>query len=807
VRPGRLSAGTFLLLGAAVLGLAACGRNTPAPQEAVHTDGTTLQERANPNLESLADLSLETLRSRTYRATLQPELNLALSASGPAYRNHFSRDGSDPYDSYVVSYESDGNRVYARIDLPARAAPASGYPVLIFVHGWIGREAAPGFDFMYTPESLYSRYIDAFVDAGFVVLSPALRGHGTVNGVPAGGIGFLDAWDNASYLSPVFYAVDVLNLLEGIQSLETVDWTAWGHAEPVRIDIGRINITGQSQGADAVLTALAVSGEGSAVRNTLARGSLWSGCFGPRLEQAAIYGPMAATLEAFVSGDGSWTGSAAGVDGHVNPNFVFGWPPDWIGTVDTASPEWTWQPGTWSVPTVAEVLQTRHAEMYRVINEQIGDIGDATFTLVTDAGGRVSVMHDPRILSAMQAIDAYDHPEWLSEPLHLHHSDQDYYSIPRWNVDLASRINALGNHAANYLYPRNTHSLLASRHRWFSPGETVSGLPYMIQRDLALFGGADPAGVTRQADEPLSIGAIRRYAAAVRNEFQTEFERIPLDGMARRVVSFRADGLKQYALVLEPAGQPPASGWPVLLLNHGHHPNPPDYGRIADGSTDRPGDYYREVPPAFARHGFLVVMPDFRGHNDSEGVGYAHGLLESYWYTRDAIAAFRALGSLPSADTTNVFMWGHSMGGSVTLRALLALGDEVRGASIWSSSSAGLWDKAANYAIRPNSGEQSATDYRESLVAQIGALPFDFDPAQADPTEFLQELRTPLNLHHATGDPVTPYAWSDSVAAAMSDLNRSATLYTYPSNDHLLVGSELIQAIDRDAALFKRHMQ
>ncbi len=92
----------------------------------------------------------------------------------------------------------------------------------------------------------------------------------------------------------------------------------------------------------------------------------------------------------------------------------------------------------------------------------------------------------------MQAIDAYRHEEFLSEPLHLHHSDQDYYSIPRWNADLAARINAAGGHAADYLYPRNTHSLLVSEHHWFSPGEVVAGLPYMIQRDLALFSGTDP---------------------------------------------------------------------------------------------------------------------------------------------------------------------------------------------------------------------------------------------------------------------------------------------------------------------------
>lgn len=807
MRPARIRAHRIALILAATVLAAACQPDAPPEPKAGAIDRSVDDRWEDSQLDSLADLSLEALRARGYGSTLHLELNLGQSEFGPAYHDRFSGE-SPPYDTYVASYDSDGLRVYTRIDVPAQAPPPGGYPVLIFVHGWRGREAAPGFDFMYRPDSVSARYIDAFVDAGFLVLSPALRGHGTVNGIAADGIEFLDAWDNASYLSPLFYAIDVLNLLEGAQALAELDWHGWGRSGPITIDPGRINIAGHSQGGDAVLTALAVSGpgstgSGSTVRNRLAAGSLWSGCFGPRLEQLAIYGPMAATLEAFMSGDGTWTGTDVGRDGQVNPNFVFGWPPDWIGTTDPESPEWTWQADTWPVPTVAEVLQNRAAEMYGAINSGVGDLGDAAFEIVTDDGGRASVRHDPRIERAMRAIDAYRHAELLEEPLHLHHSDQDYYSIPRWNDELAGRIRGHGGHASAYAYPRNTHSLLVSERPWFSPGEVVAGLPLMIERDLALFRGADPAGVDRTAGELLSIDAIRRYAANLSNEFAPKFDREPLDGVLRRVVSFRADGLQQYALVLTPAGPPPDNGWPVVLMNHGHHPNPPDYGRTADGGTDRPGDYYRGIPLAFAQGGYLVVVPDFRGHNESEGGNYTRGLLEPYWYTRDAIAAFRALDSLPGADTSNVFMWGHSMGGAVTLRALLALGAEVRAASIWSAAAAELEDKARNQVKRTGTPD----DDRADLAAEIAALPFAFDPARADPGGYLDQLQVPLSIHHATADPVTPYAWSEAAQGELQRLGRPATLYSYPSENHLFAGEELSLAIERDLGFFSQRLQ
>ena len=75
-----------------------------------------------------------------------------------------------------------------------------------------------------------------------------------------------------------------------------------------------------------------------------------------------------------------------------------------------------------------------------------------------------------------------------------------------------------------------------------------------------------------------------------------------------------------WTLVLRPSGDVPSGGWPLVMYNHGFHPNPPFYGkRTNDGVDDRPGDYYRGLPQAYARAGYTVVVPDYRGHNVSEG--------------------------------------------------------------------------------------------------------------------------------------------------------------------------------------------
>jgi dienelactone hydrolase len=468
--------------------LNSCNRQPDSVPEASSTNAVFYQKWADTNLDSLADLSIEALRKRHYESVIEIEARLDNGDKGPAYTQHFSSDGSAVYNSYLASYMSDGNRIYSRLDVPATPPPENGYPIMVFVHGWVGIDDAPGFDFGYKADSLYSRYIDAFVDAGYLVLTPGWRGHGTVNGIPAEGIEFMQTWDNGSYISPIFYAIDVLNLVDGLQSIEQINWADWGiqSDRAPRTNLNNIHVNGHSQGGDVALTVMAVSGEGSSLDNTVQSGSLWSGCFGTRFAQASIYGPMAMTLEAFMSGDGTWTGSATGQDGSINPNFIFAWPPDWIGTLDTNSPEWTWQADTWKRDSVAEPLRIKFSQMYDAVNQNVANIDNAEFSIETEKSGKFIVKHDPRIKNAMYQVSAYNFEEFLTEPIFFHHSDQDYYSIPGWNAELSARINTAGGNAVDYNYPGNTHSLTVSKHEWFSRNGTIEGLGIMIKRDLDL---------------------------------------------------------------------------------------------------------------------------------------------------------------------------------------------------------------------------------------------------------------------------------------------------------------------------------
>ncbi len=275
------------------------------------------------------------------------------------------------------------------------------------------------------------------------------------------------------------------------------------------------------------------------------------------------------------------------------------------------------------------------------------------------------------------------------------------------------------------------------------------------------------------------------------------------------LVSYRSSGLTVHAMVATPKSPPPPRGFPILVANHGTHPDPPRYGFTADGVDSRPGDYYRQVPELYARSGFLVVMPDYRGHNTSEGLQYARGFLASAYYTEDVLALLSGLAGIDHADLQNVFMWGHSLGGEVTLRALLA-SDRVKGASLWSSVGGEIWDQAYHYSRYRNREALDGSGVEKSSVAQlkqdIANLGEAYDWMTREPLRYLRHLRTPIILHHAIADTGAKYEWSERLAKELYVTGLPYRFHTYPGTDHFFQGQMREQAVERDVEFFRSLM-
>jgi alpha-beta hydrolase superfamily lysophospholipase len=383
-------------------------------------------------IDSLERLSLISLRERDFAATFTLEEKIGSTSGGSAYA---SRYGAPFYDTHLMSYRSDGLRVYARVDVPPNivAAPTSGRPVIVLAHGYVGLEGAPGYRFEYVAGDSYSDLIDRYVKEGYVVVTPGFRGHGTVKGVPAEGIEWLRAYDNGSFLSPVFYAIDILHALQAVKSLEV-------QLPGLKIDTARLYLTSHSQGGDAALTALAVSSS-PRVALKFSAASLWASCVAGRLEQSAYYGAMEASADAL-----------------TNPAY-FNVMPSW----------WT---SSMYYGTIADGLLRNQTEMYNTVRNYVADRANADPTA-----------HP--VDAAMARIDSTRYPMFINAPLAMHYSDRDYYSSPKWNEAVVRDVNSAGGMATQYVYPGNSHSFTLDP--GWSPAGSVRGREIAIERTQQMF--------------------------------------------------------------------------------------------------------------------------------------------------------------------------------------------------------------------------------------------------------------------------------------------------------------------------------
>ena len=264
----------------------------------------------------------------------------------------------------------------------------------------------------------------------------------------------------------------------------------------------------------------------------------------------------------------------------------------------------------------------------------------------------------------------------------------------------------------------------------------------------------------------------------------------------RYLVSYRSEGLKIYALMTVPQGEKPATGWPAIVFNHGYIP-PEVY---------RPTERYIAYVDGFARNGYIVFRPDYRGHADSEGEPIsAYGAPD---YTIDVLNALASVRQHADVDPERLGMWGHSLGGFITLRAMVMAGD-IKAGVIWAGVVASYPDILEGWRSRrpPTTVPQRARRWRDDLAAEFGTP--DENPAfwaSISANSYVSDLSGPIQLHHGTSDADVPLAFSELFNQEILDAGGSVEFYTYAGDDHNLSGY-FSTAMQRSIDFFDTHVK
>lgn len=237
---------------------------------------------------------------------------------------------------------------------------------------------------------------------------------------------------------------------------------------------------------------------------------------------------------------------------------------------------------------------------------------------------------------------------------------------------------------------------------------------------------------------------------------------------------YLSEGLKIYALLTIPNAEPPAGGFPAIVFNHGYIP--PNVYR----TTERYIRYVDEL----AKSGYVVFRIDYRGHDASQGD--ATGAYGHPGYQIDVMNAISSIQKQPQVNPKKIGLWGHSMGGYLTLRAMV-ISKDVKAGVIWAGVIASYPDLLYNWRRTgptpvPNS---HGVNWRSSWVNEFGAP--EENPAfwnSVSATSYLGDLSGALQLHHGDADEDVPYEFSIRLAELARAQNEPVELYLYEGDNH-----------------------
>lgn len=313
-----------------------------------------------------------------------------------------------------------------------------------------------------------------------------------------------------------------------------------------------------------------------------------------------------------------------------------------------------------------------------------------------------------------------------------------------------------------------------------------------------------PTPSTEELIYPYTIEGLRQH------DFQSGDIRIvetltETDKYTAYLIDYPSDGLTITGVMQIPKGEGP---FPVIVMNHGFYAR--SVYTSGDG-TDRSSAF-------LAEHGYITLASDYRSWGGSD-VG------ESLFYSGlaiDVINLLNAIPSIPQADVSRVGMWGHSMGGGVTMKVLAILGGRgldtpsatnasgysttVRAAVLYSSVSADHADVIARWGngclgdiaageqlFGCNSSDVVPLDLPNSLLNAFHNAPSDSELMKSvSPIYHLDSITAPIQIHYGSKDGLvysgTPTEWSIKLNQALLDAGKDVQLFRYEGEGHSFVG-------------------
>lgn len=260
-----------------------------------------------------------------------------------------------------------------------------------------------------------------------------------------------------------------------------------------------------------------------------------------------------------------------------------------------------------------------------------------------------------------------------------------------------------------------------------------------------------------------------------------------LPNFTRYLIAYPSDGLTIYGFMNVPNTAGP---FPVIIAIHGYV-DPAIYGTL---------DYTTRYADALADAGYLVLHPNLRNYRPSDDdpgenlfrIGYAIDVLNLIEIVQTEGGA---PGSLAQADPDRMGLWGHSMGGGISIR-VLTISPHIDAAVLYGSMSANEVENHQKI-VEWSGGSSGYTELSTppDIMATIA------------PQNYLDRITAIVSIHHGENDTQVPLEWSFNLCRELQTLEKLVECYIYDEQPHTFRGSGDQLFIERILAFYEAWLQ
>jgi dipeptidyl aminopeptidase/acylaminoacyl peptidase len=152
-------------------------------------------------------------------------------------------------------------------------------------------------------------------------------------------------------------------------------------------------------------------------------------------------------------------------------------------------------------------------------------------------------------------------------------------------------------------------------------------------------------------------------------------------------------------------------------------------------------------------------------------------------------------GPLQAADPHNIGLWGHSMGGGITLRAI-TVAPQIKAAVLYGSMSG---DERKNHEkILVWSGGQSGQEELDTPEEDLQRI---------SPIYHLARIAAAVSVHHGELDGTVPPEWSAELCQRLEGLGKAVECFSYPGQPHTFQGEGDQLFMRRVIEFFDRYLK